>query len=172
MNELGALVVAHIPALVMMIAGFVLLVIEMYIPGFGLAGISGTVLMIGGIVLMGPTPLQALLLVLISVILLGIAFSLAMHSFSKGRLSRSKLVLNEALNQKDASGDEDLSYFVGRVGQTHTALRPAGIAEFDGVKLNVVSDGDFVNTQRYVRVERVEGSRIVVRECEADGLTQ
>ena len=81
-------------------------------------------------------------------------------------------MLNEALNQKDASGDEDLSYFVGRVGQTHTALRPAGIAEFDGVKLNVVSDGDFVNTQRYVRVERVEGSRILVRECDADGLTQ
>ena len=79
MNELGALVMAHIPALVMMIAGFVLLVIEMYIPGFGLAGISGTVLMIGGIALMGPTPLQALILILISVILLSIAFSLAIR---------------------------------------------------------------------------------------------
>ena len=52
MNELGALVMAHIPALVMMIVGYVLLIVEMYIPGFGLAGISGTLLMIGGIVLM------------------------------------------------------------------------------------------------------------------------
>ena len=77
-------------------------------------------------------------------------------------------MLNAALNQKDASGDEDLSYFVGRTGKTHTALRPAGIAEFDGVKLNVVSDGDFVGAQRSVRVERVEGNRIVVRECAAD----
>ena len=83
MMELGALVQAHIPALIMMIAGFALLVVEMYIPGFGLAGFSGTALMVGGIVLMGPTPLQALLLVLISVVLLGIAFSLAMHSISK-----------------------------------------------------------------------------------------
>jgi len=32
------------------------------------------------------------------------------------------------------------------------------------VKLNVVSDGDFVNAQRTVCVERVEGNRIVVRE--------
>lgn len=168
MNELGALVTGNIPELIMMIAGFVLLVIEMYIPGFGLAGISGTVLMIGGIALMGPTPLQALILVLISVILLGIAFSLAMYSISKGRLSRSKLVLNEALNQKESTS-EDLSYFVGKVGLTRTALRPAGIAEFDGVKLNVVSDGDFVNTQKHVRVERVEGNRIVVREASADG---
>ncbi len=170
MNELGALVMSNIPELIMMIAGFVLLVIEMYIPGFGLAGISGTILMIGGIAVMGPTPLQALILVLISVILLSIAFSIAMYSISKGRLSRSKLVLNDALNQKEAAAGEDLSYFVGKVGQTRTALRPAGIAEFDGVKLNVVSDGDFVNTQKHVRVERVEGNRIVVRETNAEGL--
>ena len=164
MNELGALVLANIPELVMMIAGFVLLVVEMYIPGFGLAGISGSLLMIGGIILMQPTPLQALLLVLISMVLLGIAFSIAMHSISKGRLSRSKLVLNAALGDAHTSGSEDLSYFVGKTGTTHTALRPAGIAEFDGVKLNVVSDGDFVGTQRPVKVERVEGNRIVVRE--------
>ena len=169
MNELFALVTGNIPALVMMIVGFALLVIEMYSPGFGLAGISGSTLMIIGIVVMKPTPLQALILVLVSVIALSIAFSLAMHSISKGRLSRSKLVLNEALNQKNGGEAEDLSYFVGKVGQTRTALRPAGIAEFDGVKLNVVSDGDFVNAQRHVRVERVEGNRIVVRETGADG---
>lgn len=168
MTEWAALILAHIPALVMMIAGFVLLVIEMYIPGFGLAGISGTLLMIGGIALMEPTPLQALLLVLVSVILLGIAFSLAMHSISKGRLSRSKLVLNEALGRQDSSEGKDLGYFIGKTGVTHTALRPAGIAEFDGVKLNVVSDGDFVDTGRTVRVERVEGNRIVVRETAGD----
>lgn len=169
MNELGALVMGNIPALIMMIAGFALLVVEMYIPGFGLAGISGTALMVIGIVVMKPSPLQALILILISVILLSIAFSLAMHSISKGRLSRSKLVLNEALNQKTNAEAEDLSYFIGKVGQTRTALRPAGIAEFDGVKLNVVSDGDFVNNQRYVRVERVEGNRIVVRESSSEG---
>ena len=169
MNELIALVMGNVPALIMMIVGFVLLVVEMYIPGFGLAGISGSVLMIGGILLMQPTPLQALILILISVILLGVAFSLAMHSISKGRLSRSKLVLNEALNPKEADGN-DLSFFLGKTGQTRTALRPAGIAEFDGVKLNVVSDGDFISAQKCVRVERVEGNRIVVRETTADGL--
>ena len=43
------------------------------------------------------------------------------------------------------------------------------VAEFDGVKLNVVSDGDFVSNHRHVRVERVEGNRIVVRETDASG---
>ena len=45
MNELGALVASHIPALVMLIVGYALLVVEMYVPGFGLPGISGIVLL-------------------------------------------------------------------------------------------------------------------------------
>ena len=73
-------------------------------------------------------------------------------------------MLNEALNQKPAAETKDLSYFVGKTGVAHTALRPAGIAEFDGVKLNVVSDGEFVNSGDSVRVERAEGNRIVVRK--------
>ena len=164
MNEMGVMIATHIPALVMMIVGYALLVVEMYIPGFGLPGISGIVLMSIGIIAMKPTPLQALLLVLIAVLLLSLAFSIAMRSISKGRLSRSNLVLNDEINGGNDSENADLSYFVGKTGRTHTALRPAGIAEFDGVKLNVVSDGDFINTGCPVRVECVEGNRIVVRE--------
>jgi len=165
MNELGALLLAHIPALIMVIIGFVLMVIEMYIPGFGLPGVSGILLMVIGIILTEPSPLQALILALILIALLAIAFSIAMHSLSKGRLSRSKLILNAAVNQKDENSEvEDLSYFIDRIGRTHTTLRPAGIAEFDGVKLNVVSDGDYISADRKVRVERVQGNRIVVRE--------
>ena len=163
MGELGALVLAHIPALVMIIVGFGLMVVEMYVPGFGLPGISGILLMLGGIFLMQPTPLQALILIVILVLLLGAAFSIAMRSISKGRLSRSKLVLNEELNA--GSEEQDLTYFIGKTGKTHTSLRPAGIAEFDGVKLNVVSDGDFVAQGQTFVVLRVEGNRIVVREA-------
>ena len=163
MGELGALVLAHIPALVMIIVGFGLMVVEMYVPGFGLPGISGILLMLGGIFLMQPTPLQALILIVILVLLLGAAFSIAMRSISKGRLSRSKLVLNEELNA--GSEEQDLTYRIGKTGKTHTSLRPAGIAEFDGVKLNVVSDGDFVAQGKTIVVLRVEGNRIVVREA-------
>ena len=162
MSELGALVLAHIPALLMMITGFMLLVIEMYIPGFGIAGITGTALMVVGIVIMEPSPLQALILALICVILLGIAFSIAIHSISKGRLSRSKLVLNAALNREEPNESEDLSYFVGRVGKTHTALRPAGIAEIDGRRIDVITDGEFLPANTSVTVEQVQGLRVLV----------
>lgn len=164
MAEFGKLLSEHIPALVMMLAGYGLLIFEMYIPGFGVAGISGALLLGGGILLMQPTALQALILVLISVVVLGIALSIAMHSIARGRLSRSRLVLNEVLGSAGQGEKSDLEYFVGMTGTTHTALRPAGIVELDGVRLNVVSDGDFIRQGAKVRVDRIEGTRIVVKE--------
>ena len=54
---------------------------------------------------------------------------------------------------------------VGKTGTASTALRPAGMAEFDGVKLSVVSKGEFIEAGRAVTVECVEGNRIVVHEA-------
>ena len=38
---MGALISGHVLALIAMIVGTILLIVEMYIPGFGIAGISG-----------------------------------------------------------------------------------------------------------------------------------
>ena len=83
-------------------------------------------------------------------------------------VGKSKLVLNDVAVPADASENNDLNYFIGRTGTAHTALRPAGIGEFDGVKLNVVSDGEFISAGKGIRVESVSGNRIVVRETEAE----
>ena len=167
MAGLGNLLATHIPALIVMIVGYILLVVEMYIPGFGLAGISGVVLITAGIALMQPTALQALILIVITAALLAVALAIAMRTLSKGRLSRSKLVLNDQVSGTPGEAGEDGGKYIGREGVAHTALRPAGIAEFGDVRLNVVSDGAFIEQGRTVRVERVEGGRVVVRESGA-----
>ena len=89
-----------------------------------------------------------------------IVLSVSIHSASKGRLSKSKLVLNDVSIERPET--EELAYFVDKKGVAVTVLRPAGMAEFDGVKLNVVSDGEFIPEGAAVRVARVEGNRIVV----------
>ena len=38
------------------------------------------------------------------------------------------------------------------------------MAEFDGVKLNVVADGEYTPKDARVRVDHVEGARVVVRK--------
>ena len=160
MDILSQIIVDNLLSVILLVVGFVLLVIEMYVPGFGAFGISGCVLLIGGIIAARPTPLQALIMVVIILALLCIVLSVSIHSASKGRLSKSKLVLNDVSIERPEP--EELAYFVDKKGVAVTVLRPAGMAEFDGVKLNVVSDGEFIPEGAAVRVARVEGNRIVV----------
>ena len=164
MEGLGSLLTGNIPVMIMMLVGVALLVVEMYVPGFGAPGISGIALLVLGFVLLQPTLAQGLVLFAILAAILCVALSICLYSASKGRLSKSKLVLNDVAVAANAAENNDLNYFIGREGVTHTDLRPAGIGEFNGVKLNVVSDGEFVAKDRPIRVQSVEGNRIVVRE--------
>lgn len=163
MADISGLIIQYLPTIVMLLVGFVLVVIEMYIPGFGVPGIAGILLLIGGVILAKPSPLGALIMVLAIVALLCIALSICLHSAAAGRLSKSRFVLHDVATKAETEEASDMAYFVGRTGETRTVLRPAGMAEFDGVKLNVVSDGEYIASGTKIVVDRVEGNRIVVR---------
>ena len=114
MDGVSAMILQYLPTVVMLIVGFALVVVEMYIPGFGVPGIAGILLLIGGVIFARPTPLQALIMVVVIVALLCIALSLCMHSASRGRLAKSRLVLHDVATQAETPESNDLSYFVGR----------------------------------------------------------
>jgi len=57
---------------------------------------------------------------------------------------------------------EDYTEFLGKSGTATTLLRPSGTAEIDGVKLAVVSEGEFIPAGTSVQVILVQGNRIVV----------
>ena len=164
MADLSSLLIQYLPSIVLLLVGFVLVVIEMYVPGFGVPGIAGILMLIGGVYFAHPSPLGAVIMALIIVALLCIALSICLHSAANGRLAKSKFVLHDVATKAESTETSDMNYFVGRIGEARTVLRPAGMAEFDGVKLNVVSDGEYIATGAKVIVDRVEGNRIVVRE--------
>lgn len=151
---------ANIPAILLMLCGVILLIVEMYIPGFGAPGIIGLTLTIAGIILGSDSIAQAIVILLIILVLLGVALFVCMRSASKGRLSKSKLILHETATDPDR--EDDLKFFEGHIGTAHTALRPAGIVMLEDVKLNAVSDGEFISAGESVKVIRVEGKKIVV----------
>ncbi|MGN0779945.1 MAG: NfeD family protein [Aristaeellaceae bacterium] len=159
-------IAVNLPLLVCFVVGIGLLVLEAFMPGFGLPGISGIVLEVIAIVLawLNHGPLAALGLTIIVLSLIAIAISMSLRSATKGRLSRSKLILKEReSNEAGYRSAEDMQVFLGKEGTTTTVCRPTGMAEFDGVKLNVVSEGEFIPAGTRVRIALVEGSRIVVR---------
>ena len=156
----------NLPIIICFLLGIGFLILEAFMPGFGAPGLVGIVLEVVTLVLTwnahGPMATLGLLLIILAA--LAIAVSTSLRSLSKGKLGKSKLVLNETeSNEAGYRSAEDMQVFVGREGTTSTVLRPTGIADFDGVRMNVSSEGDFINAGTKVRIISVEGQKIIVR---------
>ena len=151
-------------AAVCFIAGFILIVVEMFHPGFGLPGISGTVLLLLGVVISARSLLDVLIMLSIVFAILGCALTVVLKSVTEGRLSRSLVLHSTQKKEEGYIGTEDLNFFLSEEGITLTILRPSGLGEFKGIKLDVVSQGEFISKDTPVKIVKVEGRRIVVKE--------
>lgn len=151
--------------ILILIIGVTLVIVEMFHPGFGAPGITGSILIVIGIILIAKTFEQALILLILILAILGITLSIILHSATKGKLSRSPLILKHS-QQKETGyiGINDLEFFLGKEGISSTVLRPSGVADFDGVKIDVVSEGVFIPQGSKVKVIKVSGRSILVRE--------
>lgn len=81
------------------------------------------------------------------------------------RLIWPRMVLSaEQRRQEGYQGTPDYGTFLGKTGIALTALRPAGSALIDKQRLNVVTEGEFLEKDTAIEVIRVEGYRLVVRQ--------
>lgn len=163
------IIVLNLPILVCFLLGIVLLTVEVFMPGFGLPGISGIIFEMVSIVLTyvnhGSTAALGVTVIILAVV--AIVISLALRSVNRGRLAKSEMVLSETESVADGYvAVQDMDVFLGKQGVTTTVLRPTGMAEFDGVKLNVQADGEYIAKGVNVRVQRVDGPKVVVRRMD------
>ena len=150
-------------ALGVMLLGVILLVIEVYAPGFGLPGLAGLLFCAAGIAMFANTWAQAAIAFSIIAAIGAAAFGFTLYSASKGRLSRSKLILNDAVTEKAGYADFDaLEDWVGKQGIAISPLRQAGVAEIEGKRLDVVTRGEFLAEGEAVRIAQVQGRQIIV----------
>ncbi|MDM8524684.1 NfeD family protein [Desulfococcaceae bacterium HSG8] len=83
-------------------------------------------------------------------------------------IARSPVTLRKSLTKEDGVTSQDLylQALIGKPGKTLTDLRPAGKAVIDGVRLDVVSAGDYIGKDNSIMVSAVSGNRIVVKSDE------
>ena len=150
-------------SLILFIVGIGLLVVEMFEPGFGFFGIFGVVSLIGCIFVTASTITEGIVLTAFFFVIVLIMLGIFLFLVSKGKLP-GRLVLKDAESRADGySGTRDLNEFLGKTGVVSTICRPVGNVDFDGVKLEVVSLGEFINKGTTVEVIEVEGNRVVVK---------
>lgn len=144
------------------IVGSGLVILEAFIPGFGVAGISGAVLEMAA--LWATWRLHGVGAALIGLaavlVLIGLAVFLSYRSAMNGRLSKSPLVLRDTEGTAQAA---DKAAWAGKSGVAVTALRPMGEAEIAGTRLNVTSAGEFIAKGTEVTVTGTENGKLTVR---------
>ncbi len=146
--------------------GLLLIAIEIFVPG-GVLGIFGALALLVaiamGFVAFG---LQGGLLAALGVVLFSAAFlALWLKIFPSTRVGRVLTL------RKDGSAFKTdpvaPSPLLGKEGQALSNLQLSGIASIDGRRVDVVSESTFITAGTRVRVVKVEGHRVVVREAPA-----
>lgn len=153
-------------------SGLVLLVLEVFvIPGFGVAGALGIVALLAGLSLSliggGATwefVLKAVGRVVFSLLIALIASLVTLRFLPRLPFGR-RLILETGLPRGEgyASAPQRDMIWLGKIGTALSPLRPAGIAEIEGERVDVVSDGELIEPGVLIVVTRVDGNRIVVR---------
>jgi membrane-bound serine protease (ClpP class) len=153
-------------------AGLILLGLEIFVvPGFGVVGAAGIAALLTGLTMSlvgaGSTPSvigSALARVAVSAVLAVIASIYLLRLLPQLPFARSLTLETElAAAEGYASAPVREVGWLGRTGRTLSPLRPAGFAEIDGERVDVVSDGEMIESGAPVVVARVDGNRIVVR---------
>jgi membrane-bound serine protease (ClpP class) len=137
--------------------GYLLLAAELFVPG-GILGTLGVVAVLWGCYLAFD---QGVAWGAGAVLLSAAVTLVSVRAFFASRAGK-RLVLGDVGSKSWKSSDEGLAHLVGQTGVTLSTLRPAGLAEIDGERIDVVSDSEFLDRGQRVTVVEVEGNRVVV----------
>ena len=132
------------------------------VPGFGVTGALGLLALAAGAIAAWTElgPLWGGVTGGVSVVAAGAM----LYWLPKSRLGR-KMVLEHS--QAEAISQEDRSDLLGRRGITVTPLRPIGRVRFGSDEVDVMTEGEYVESNQEVEVMTVEGPRVVVRVPDA-----
>jgi membrane-bound serine protease (ClpP class) len=149
-------------------AGVLAIILEVFVPSAGIIGIAGLGSIIASIViafqrlgnLIGSVYL-AVVLVLVPVFIV-----LYFRFFPRSPVGRWLISQDRQDKEKGYSSFTPEKYvdLVGKEGTSLTILRPVGTVRIDGQKFSAVTGGEFIEKDKPVKVVKVEGSRVVVRQ--------
>ena len=147
----------------LVVIGVLAIFLELLMPGWDsyigvFVGIAAFAVAAGVAVIFG----DALFIVGATLVLLVVG-GYGLYFFMKKRQLYGGMILTEV----DDAPQVDLSGFVGKEGKAVTLLRPSGDVDFNGVRMEVSSDGPFIEKGTKVRVIETQANKIIV--CAVDG---
>ena len=155
--------VVMIIGLILLIAGFVLAGIEMVVPGFGAPGICGIICLVAGVLLTADSVEVGIFITVVVIVILGILMTVIMGFLSQKKF-RSTIVLDEDLKAGVPINSSDLEYLIRKEGKASTDLKPAGKGNFEGIELDIFSEGPYIKKGTSIVISRINENRLMVKE--------
>ena len=153
--------------IMLLIAGLMLIGAEVFIPG-GVLGVAGAIALIvaAGIGFTIFPAGTAVVIAISMIVLVGAVIALWIKLFPHTGIGRQMTAMRDL---KDAKGTEDnLADLVGKTGVTRSALRPAGFIEVENRRIDVVTQGEMIDSNTSVRITAVAGNRVIVETLPPD----
>lgn len=143
--------------------GVLALLFELHVlPGHGISGLVGALLILTSIVLAFGTFFVGVIATSLSLIISISVFFLALRWLPESAFLRRLAFAGAQTASAGYVAAAPIVGLEGVEGVAQTYLRPAGVAIINGTRYQVQTDGDYIPSQTRIRVKRVEGAHIFV----------
>lgn len=152
----------------LLVLGVILLLLEVIVPG-GIVGSLGFAAIIISLLSSGTDTMHMAYAILTALIVAVLGMVIMMKFFGKKLNLFNKMVLNDSTDtEKGYVSNKNRIDLLGQEAITTTPLRPSGTAMLGEERIDVVSEGGYIDAHKKVTIIKVEGVRIVVRESHKD----
>lgn len=150
--------------ILLFIIGIILIVAEFFLPG-GIAGVLGIGAILASIMLAGGDMVQMGISLLIALFIAVATVIIFVKVFGKKMKFFNKIILNDSTSTESGYvSNANRLDLIGKIGVTKTPLRPSGTVIVEEERIDAVTEGGFIKAGEKVKIVKVEGSRIVVRD--------
>ena len=160
-------------AYLLIVLGLALMVAELFIPSSGVLFLVSTLCILGGVVLTfvyGDTATGMVTLLTVFVVVPALA-ALMLYLWPRTPMGRRLILPDQDATVARMPVNLELEGLRGRYGKALSDLRPAGTVDFDGRRVDTISEGQMVPAGAWVRCVDVRFGTVVVRQVDAPDLT-
>jgi len=150
------------------LASAALLVAEVFVPSGGLLSICSLACLAGGIVIFfNQSTVAGWIGIVVAILMIPTVLILAYRIFPKTRFGKAVTLTPPKRELGDAIPDTDqLKELLGKTGVVLSDLRPVGMCDFSGRRVECVAETGYIENDSKVTVIRVEGTQLTVRMVE------
>jgi membrane-bound serine protease (ClpP class) len=145
-----------------------LIIAEVFVPSGGLISIMAIACLIGGVVIFFKhSSVAGWIGLTIAIVMIPSVLICAYKIFPRTRFGKNVTLAPPERQQGDAIPDTDkLKDLLGAEGVVLTTLRPVGMCDFSGQRIECVAESGYVNKGNKVKVINVESTQLTVRIIE------